>query len=388
MPTDAPSRSRSRCRTLLSVGLLATAVGCWDTSGVQFVESAPDQRECESTHCPCTLDDECPLDLRCVDGGCTQYDGPIEKSLVRSVEAEAGPASMGEQCMRGFQCDSGLCVSGIEGGLCTTECDDACPEGWQCDLIGPAEFQMRLCTLTCDEREETCNGRDDDCDGTLDEGFLIDGLYSTKAHCGACGTDCDARIPNALGTECAVADGVASCRATGCEEGYFAFADGSVCLPLPDNLCQGCQRDQDCLVPSSRCLELSNGLKVCGRECAPDSPYGAQCPDGYACNDLEQGSQCLPISGQCQCTPDSEGLVRPCEVLSCIGLQVCEGDAGGFEFGMCSAEGVLPEICDEQDNDCDGDIDEGFVDQIGTQWTRSALPARRLPDRTPGRRHL
>ena len=59
------------------------------------------------------------------------------------------------------------------------------------------------------------------------------------------------------------------------------------------------------------------------------------------------------------CTPDLDGTERPCvrenEHGKCFGYEHCEG-AGGWS--PCSADEPAPESCDGLDNDCDGAVDE------------------------------
>ena len=242
-------------------------------------------------------------------------------------------------------------------GTCTT--GPACTGDWICVTGAWA------CTAKTIE-DETCNTIDDDCDGQTDEDFLVDGLLATTEHCGACGYACDQLIPHSTSTVCEDQGGQPTCRATSCEAGTYLYGGGAACLPLPDNLCQACGSDADCLVPSSACVDLGVE-KVCGRDCSAASPYGPGCPPGYQCVAQGAGDQCVPVTQTCICSAETVGLVRSCDVGTCKGIETCESLGGGglFGFGSCSAEGVIPEVCDGVDNDCNGAVDEGYVDALG-----------------------
>jgi rRNA maturation protein Nop10 len=327
----------------------------------------PTTRDCDAEPCPCAFSAECPGDLTCFNGMCQSYNGPVQV-----VAPDNRP--VGASCIFGYQCGGGQCVTTVNGGYCTTDCSAGCMDEWECQTFGAGEFTSDLCTQLCDglgSSEEVCNLRDDDCDTLVDETFVdVNGMYTSQENCGTCGNDCSLLVPNATMTECAVINDVPTCRATECEPGFFLFQGGVVCLPLPDNLCQPCQTDNDCLVPSSTCLTLSGGGSVCGRGCDADSPYGTTCPLGYSCTDVGSGDmQCVPNSGSCSCNVSNVGLERPCDAMGCPGLERCENNMGSFEFAMCSADGLVPEVCDGADNDCDTAVDEDYTDAMG-RYTR------------------
>ncbi len=83
---------------------------------------------------------------------------------------------------------------------------------------------------------EVCNTLDDDCDGQTDEGYLVAGVYSGTADCGACGNDCEAWWPggSALWNVLPVCDTAGVFPACGftCEPGWDDL-DG-----VPGNGCE------------------------------------------------------------------------------------------------------------------------------------------------------
>lgn len=359
-------RTEPIARALLVAATLLASASC-KTKVVHTTERTdPTLRECMMVACACSFDAECPSGLACVDGVCTVYDGPDER-----VPPDDRPD--GTSCEFGFQCEGEVCITDAMGaGYCTRRCRTGCPEGSMCERMGDEEFPIDVCVQPCGGSgggTEICNVRDDDCDTKVDEGFVDEnGDYTSIENCGVCGNDCARVIGHADGVECAIVGGTPTCRATACEPGYFPFQNGIACLPLPDNLCQPCTADGDCLVPGSTCEPLAGGGNACARDCDPGSPYGTSCPSGYACSDVGGGDgQCVPTSGTCACTAATEGLERPCTVSpgSCPGLQRCVLTGNSYDFDACSADGLVPEICDGADNDCDGDVDEPFTDAMG-----------------------
>jgi hypothetical protein len=363
MRTENRLQLLGACLALLS----AIAVSGCDTEVVTRTEyTDPRLRDCMMFTCTCAFNEECPDPLSCVNGTCVVYDGP-------DIRLPPDDRPNGAACDFGFQCEGTVCVTDpFGGGYCSEFCDTGCPEGWACERGGDSEFAYDLCVEPCGgagSRDEVCNVRDDDCDTLVDEGFVdANGDYTSVENCGVCGNDCERVLNNATGVECAIIGGTPTCRATECAPGYFSFQDGIACLPLPDNLCQPCTTDGDCLVPTSRCADIGAGVNACTRDCDTDSLYGTTCPTGYTCSDIGGGdSQCVPTGGTCSCTAATEGLERPCLVDpgACPGTEICTLLGNTYDFDACSADGLLPEICDGVDNDCDGSIDEPYADAGG-----------------------
>ena len=212
---------------------------------------------------------------------------------------------------------------------------------------------------------EVCNGQDDDCNGKVDDPFVDSaGRYVTVQACGSCGNDCATSIAHAVTVSCDTSPTTPRCRVTQCSAGYFPFDDGRMCLELPDTLCRACASDSDCVGPNSRCLTV-DGARVCGRDCGPTSAYAPGCPGGYVCGPVDGGAaQCTPVTGTCSCKAVTLGATRSCAFEVCRGFETCQATGLGPSWAACDVASYNPEICDGRDNNCNGQIDEGFKNQV------------------------
>ncbi|QQR90086.1 MAG: hypothetical protein IPJ88_18395 [Myxococcales bacterium] len=200
--------------------------------------------------------------------------------------------------------------------------------------------------------EELCNNEDDDLDGIVDEDFRdADGRYVHTEHCGGCDRACTTSGSYVISVGCEVLDDVATCIAQQCETGYIPGRN-SLCVPEEQHLCLPCVDDGDCgLALGARCVAISDELR-CSIRCTDE------CPEGYSCT---EGS-CIPSGGSCSCE-QGEFFAAACALEDpegnfCVGRAQCTDG----QFSECE---VPNEVCDEQDNDCDGAIDEDFKNAVG-----------------------
>ena len=192
-------------------------------------------------------------------------------------------------CETNEDCNSGWCVEGPAGqDVCTKVCSDACPEGFSCKPMGG---------------------------GGSDTTFLC--LYDHISYCRPCEADTD------------------------CANPLYTGAD-------------------------NRCVDGGDGS---GSFCATACPTG-WCPDGATCvTETLAGDEiavCEPKGGaECGCTGRfvEEAATTTCsetnELGTCQGERVCNPDG----LSACSASTPAEEICNDVDDDCDGETDEGFADK-------------------------
>jgi hypothetical protein len=260
-----------------------------------------------------------------------------------------------------------------------------CQDGWF-DADGqPDDGCEYRCTPTPDPRE-VCDGVDNDCNGTVDDGF---DLMSSLDHCGACDTPC--RRDHAT-TAC----DQGTCRLTACVPG-FADAnhdprDGceAPCAGAPGDpeVCDGL--DNDCDGHADEDFDLATDADHCG-ECghACDVPNAEPLCNGGQCNvrrcdpgfvDLDgrpgNGCECRLTNGgveicdgldnDCNGVVDDPGRVAPPPDFGCRDLGVCAGTHPACADGRWTCPypatyQVDETRCDDLDNDCDGERDEGFA---------------------------
>ncbi len=223
---------------------------------------------------------------------------------------------------------------------------------------------------------------------------LLDTSFDTAAQCPGgpgCGclanTECDSGLciddPSApSGLTCA-----RKCTDT-CPSGYtcanvpVAADVVQICVWQRGRLCDPCSASSDCQsigLKDPACIDQGEYGRFCGVACSGEG----QCPDGYSCKlaktaEGAEVQQCVrsadpgstALFGTCECRPAAitQKLTTACWITSkdekgqilgkCNGTRSC-GAAG---LGECSAPPAIPEICDGEDNDCDGQIDEATCD--------------------------
>lgn len=190
-----------------------------------------------------------------------------------------------EPCIKGTECASGFCVPSAEGSVCSRTCVADCPDGW-------------------------------------------------------------------------------SCRSIANPQGDPTF----ICVDVTASLCHPCGEDADCNTglgtPDNRCVSFGDAGSFCGLACE----LGGACPGGTTCQEVEGGkSQCLPPDGaECTCNSVAKALAlrTDCavsnELGSCHGTRSC-GPSG---LSACGAPTPIAELCNGADDNCDGQVDEGLSGDV------------------------
>ena len=284
------------------------------------------------------------------------------------------------------QADPDLVTTGLPG---YPDCRKGltCTGKWGCGPVGDGGFAF-LCSAP-DPQEEKCNGADDNCNGVVDDGLVdLSGNYTSARACGSCGTDCYVVLNNLEKDGGVVTPGAATCELRGgqrtcvpqrCEKGYYPSLATSpqICERAVTSQCRPCTTAGDCVVPGDQCVTVGfDPGSFCAQSCDTSSVYagctgrlGEQgcCPTGNTCENVGGRKLCVPQGNSCQCTPANAGFTRSCLVTAasatCVGQQTCSAQG---TFGSCDTSQTAIELCDSRDNDCDGTVDDGFINTKGT----------------------
>jgi hypothetical protein len=210
------------------------------------------------------------------------------------------------------------------------DCDEEVDEGLGLEAcgLGVCQHSVEKCqdgqAVACDPMEgakaELCNGEDDDCDGETDEGFADSN-----------------------------GDGVPDC--VGDDDDGDGIPDGQDNCPLVAN--PG-QENNDLDEMGDACDDDDDNDQVGDADdCAP---FDASVHPGAAevCNGQDEDCDDMPDEGLGETT---------------CGLGMCKHSVPNCEDGeaqVCDPlMGAQPEECNGLDDDCDGEVDEGFADLDG-----------------------
>ncbi|MEW5851928.1 MAG: putative metal-binding motif-containing protein [Myxococcota bacterium] len=295
---------------------------------------------------PCTDDDDdgyfptaCLSDVALGGGDCDNANADRSPALTERCNG------VDDDC--DGQTDEGFSVGGLPpGSTCDGNDADACLDG---TVTCAADGLSSSCVETVDNTER-CNGGDDDCDGLTDEGYTTSTGQPLGAACD--GNDLDQCATGVV--EC-VSLTAAACVEGGPNHSETCNGQDDDCDGLTDEIYSGLGTACDG-TDADRCL---NGVRQCkadgtGTECVETVSY------------LES---CNGADDDCDGFTDENyfTLGQPCDGADtdrCLqGTSTCKADGTGVE---CVNEvQSFTEQCNGQDDDCDFLVDEGCVPDAG-----------------------
>lgn len=315
-----------------------------------------------------------------------------EPDVAPPVACQPGDGCFGEPCGESSDCLSGICTAHMGDKVCSKTCDELCPTGWSCSLVGSGSDGQYVCMsqfsalcLPCETSEgcvgDTPNacvryeGGSSFCGGACDlETPCPDayGCHEVETVNGAksyqCVLDeglCDCSVlatDSALSTPCIETNEHGSCEgARICDQ--EGLSDCSAAPPAPE-ICNGVDDDCNGFVDDATCDDENPCTQdTCLGEggCEHVALEAGECLDGDACT---QGDHC--VAGVCvgeslecaddnPCTDDSCDQGTGCQYLPNT-LDCSDGDActlGDTCKEAACAPGVAV-VCDDN-NPCTDD---------------------------------
>ena len=300
-----------------------TCVGCRSDT-----DCTPGTR-CETATCVrgCSTDPSCPNGWRCCGGECRN---PLtDAQHCDGCDAACGGAS---ECLNGRcgspRCDAGTAeCDGDPATVCETTVSDDAENCGKCRVTCASAFcSGGTCTsVDCPSGFADCNQEEADrCETEL----------STAEDCGACGLHCSSvnGEPSCTARSCRIA----------CDEGYD---------DCDDDIETGCETRlatdvAHCGVCGNGCTNEHGGTRCEGGECSP------RCDGGFGDCDGD------PSNG---CEADLRTSASDCGACG-------ERCAPRHAEGVCD-DGVCTARCDDNFDDCNGDVLDGCEADLGAAET-------------------
>jgi hypothetical protein len=298
----------------------------------------------------------------------TDVDGKTYRIQTRPIAFGQGTCFQDEQGNARSEGNSQIEAIAHAGG--TADVAGSCEGLYAADEVGLTDALNQI--IQDSIKVEECDGEDNDCDNLVDEGYQLycdlDSGVTSATLCFDPGDDCDDSDDNCFA-------GTSDEPKNAC--GFCGPTPTEVCNNLDDDcdgntdeggVCNGCvpqgeicdDRDNDCDGQTDE-----NLVRDCGSNVGRCQPGTEQCVDGSWINCTATG----PYPEECNNQDDDcDGIVddftTPCTTLpdNNPGVGVCRAGTrlcSAGSQGACLGEvGPGPEACDLEDDDCDTLVDE------------------------------
>jgi streptogramin lyase len=289
------------------------------------------------------------------------------------VPEEGQSQELGKPCEDQSGCEFGYCVEGPNGGVCTQTCIEDCPAGWTCKGVSFGEGEPQfvcvpvywdLCSPCTDDQE--CGQDADLCIPVGGEGTFCGMICGADSDCPS-GYVCTVAItsPDVV-RQCTPASGSCFCSTETKGDVQACYVTNEYGTCEGERVCQGsagwsqCEADppsaEDCDGKDNDCDSIEdNGFPDV------DGDGDADCidtdDDNDGIDDADDNCPLVPNPGQYDLDGDGEG-------------NACDDDDDGDgdpDYSDCNpieplAHHNAKEVCDGVDNNCNGQVDEGFPD--------------------------